>query len=116
MRGLLGVLVLVVGGWIAWSYVLRPAVVATPAPTPTAVSRPTATPEAPSGGVAVNNLANRFLAAWAAGRYAQMYDDLSPQAQRNITRKAFVARYQGITAEATIKRVQPLVVASATHD
>ena len=44
-----------------------------------------------------------------------MYDDLSPQAQRSITRQAFVARYKGITAQATIKRVQPLVVASATH-
>src|SRR5579875_2078580 len=115
MRALLGVLILVVGGWLAWSYVVRPAVVATqPAPTPTAVARPSPTPPAlPSGAAAVNALADRFLSSWAAGRYDRMYDDLSPQAQRSITRQAFVARYQGITAEATIKSVAPRVVASA---
>ena len=81
MRGLLAALVLVVGGWAVWSYVLRPALQLAPALQPAVLlAHPTATPRpAPSAQeVAVAAVARGFLSAWAAGRYGDMYRALSP--------------------------------------
>jgi penicillin-binding protein 2 len=116
MRGLLAAVVLVASGWAVWSYVLRPALQPAPTPPPTAlIVHPTATPRpAPSSQeVAVSSLARGFLSAWAAGRYGDMYRALAPAARRAITRAAFVDRYRGIAAEATLRRVQPAMTALA---
>ena len=116
MRGLLAALVLVASGWAVWSYVLRPALQPAPAPPPAAlIVHPTATPRpVPSSQeVAVSSLARGFLSAWATGRYGDMYRDLAPAARRAMTRAAFIDRYRGIAAEATLRRVQPAITALA---
>jgi len=113
---LLGILILILGGWAAWTYVLRPALqvpeaavnaTATPTvvlPTPTAVA-------VTDGNSAIAYRAQDFLAAWAAGRYDMMYRDLAPSAQQAISGTAFSARYKGIAAEATISSVHPSITA-----
>ena len=53
--------------------------------------------------------ASRFLTEWGAARYAAMYAALTPQAQGRIERAAFIKRYQGIMAEATVSRVRATV-------
>src|SRR5256714_2858230 len=116
MRGLLAALVLVASGWAVWSYVLRPALQPAIAPPPAAlIAHPTATPRpVPSSQeVAVSSLARAFLSAWATGRYGDMYRDLAPAARRAMTRAAFIGRYSGIAAEATLRRVQPAITALA---
>ena len=118
MKALLGMLVLAIGGWAVWSFVVRPAVqsAATPTPTPTAVivrHTPTPTPPpATSDQAAAVTVARDFLTAWGAGRYDDMYDVLSAGARSGITSSDFVTRYRGIVSEATIKAVQPAITGS----
>src|SRR5438105_804400 len=116
MRGLFAALVLVVGGWAVWMYVLRPALQPAPALHPTAlVAHPTATPRPVprAQDVAVTTVARGFLSAWAAGRYGDMYRALSPAVRSDLTHAAFAGRYKDIAAEATIRRVQPAIAAVA---
>jgi penicillin-binding protein 2 len=120
MARLLGVLILAVAGWAAWSYVLRPVLQPPASASQPAAIRATATPRpATTGGVAgpAAERARHFLSAWAAGRYADMYGDLSPLAQQAISRTAFVNRYAAIASVATITGVRPSITAmSATGD
>ncbi len=113
---LLGLIILILGGWAAWTYVLQPALqvpgTAVQAPATATVVAPT-----PTAIVVVdqnNAIAYRaqdFLAAWAAGRYDMMYRDLAPSAQQTISGTAFTARYHAIASEATISGVHPSITA-----
>src|SRR5579885_2537591 len=57
----------------------------------------------------VATAAQVFLQDWQAKDYAAMYDLLTAQAQKRIARAAFVSRYQGVMAAATVKQVQAAV-------
>ncbi len=116
MARLLSVLILIIGGWAAWVYVLNPALqpmiagpaAATPLRSPT--SSPSATPNPGERATTALFRAQDFSAAWMAGRYDVMYADLTPASRKSITRAAFSARYAGIMREATAGsvRVAPL--------
>lgn len=116
MKALLVLLVLGVGGWAVWSYVVGPAIRAqAPLPTPTAVvHRPTATltPLVGNQTAAASDVAQGFLSAWSKRRYDDMYDVLSPGARSVITATAFVARYNAIATVAGIAGVQPRLIAT----
>ena len=119
MTRLFGVLILAVAGWAVWSYVLRPVV--QPPTNPAAAVSPHATatprPTIPAGGNApAAAVARNFFAAWAGGHYAQMYGDLSPQAQQTISRTAFVNRYTVIANVATITSVRPAIMGVVARD
>ena len=110
MARLLGVLILAVAGWAAWSYVLRPAiqppVIASQPIAATATPRPTV----PAGGDGpAAGRARHFLSAWAGGHYDAMYGDLSSAARQAISRTAFVNRYTAIADVATITGVRPAI-------
>jgi penicillin-binding protein 2 len=49
--------------------------------------------------------ASAYLAAWSAGRYSDMYDLLASDAKANLSRDAFVQRYQAVSDEATITKI-----------
>lgn len=49
--------------------------------------------------------ASQFLNLWSAGRFSEMYAMLSSSAKATLSEKDFVAKYQALTAEATITRV-----------
>ncbi len=53
-----------------------------------------------------NDLIDLYGALWAAGDYDGLYDLISVEAQEAISREDFVARYQGIAAEAGLTSVQ----------
>ncbi|MBI2942192.1 MAG: penicillin-binding protein 2 [Chloroflexi bacterium] len=71
-------------------------------PIATALNRvipPTATPT-PASPVGI---AEAYLRAWQQRRYADLYNLLSAEAQRTISRDQFIERYQNITEMATIQ-------------
>ncbi|MFN8556514.1 MAG: NTF2-like N-terminal transpeptidase domain-containing protein [Dehalococcoidia bacterium] len=51
-------------------------------------------------------VAQRYFAAWQDGRYDAMYDLVSAASRQAIARDRFVARYEGIADEATIRAVR----------
>ncbi len=71
--------------------------------TPTAAPAPTALPAASPA----NEVATRFLRAWEAQRFPEMYEMLSRGAKTNISAERFVGRYQAITVGATINAIHP---------
>jgi penicillin-binding protein 2 len=76
--------------------------IAPPAPTFTVTidrSAPLANVPSPA------DAASAYLAAWAEGRYSDMYDLLASDAKASLTRDAFTQRYQAITAEASITKI-----------
>ncbi len=70
---------------------------------------PTPTPLPPS------EVAKQYLAAWDEGRYSDMYSLLSKSAQSSISKQQFVERYQAISDEATIIKVDARLAASAAN-
>lgn len=118
MARLLSVLILIVGGWAAWVYVLNPALqpmIAGPtaaAPLRTPTPRPSATPNLGDQANAALFRAQDFAGAWMAGRYDVMYADLAPASHKSITRAAFLARYTGIMQEATAGSVKTTLLPS----
>jgi penicillin-binding protein 2 len=72
----------------------------------------TPTPDAPSP----EFVGRRFLEAWSADDYDQMYALLSPDAQALTARDAFEARYRGVLAEATVYSFDAVGVAAGRLD
>ena len=58
--------------------------------------------------------ARAFLKAWGDGDYNAMYTMVAPSRQETITAEQFVARYKGITTEATIKSLK--VTVNSVHE
>ncbi|MGQ9571754.1 MAG: penicillin-binding protein 2 [Dehalococcoidia bacterium] len=74
---------------------------ATPSPTPPPSS---------------SDVAEEFLRLWQEGNYSQMYDLLASSAQAEISRQAFVDRYEAIAEEATITGVSYLFEPSSNPE
>lgn len=58
--------------------------------------------------------ARAFLKAWSEGDYNAMYQSVAPSRQETTPVDQFVARYKGITTEATITSVKPTL--TSTHE
>ena len=71
----------------------------TPAPSPTPVTF-------------AEDTARAFLKAWSESDYGAMYALLAPSRTETLTAEQFIARYQDIAMEATIKSVKPAFVSS----
>lgn len=56
-------------------------------------------------------VAGLFLGYWNTARYADMYGLISKEAKATITKDQFVARYQAITAEATVTKMTAALTA-----
>ena len=67
---------------------------------------PTSTPTLASA----EGVAREYLRAWQNGAYETMYSLLSPTAMVTISQEEFVARYEGIAAEATMTNLTASVV------
>jgi penicillin-binding protein 2 len=78
-----------------------------PAPTsmPTAEPSPTPAPS-PTPIPTPSNVAERYLKAWEASRFEEMYDLLSRLSQETISRERFVQRHKDITEGSTILSLQ----------
>ncbi len=113
MRALLSLVVLTVGGWVVWLYVVHPALQPQAiALTPTAVRTApaaTSTPTNDSRAGAASRVARDFLTAWSGRRYDDMYDALSPGARTAITSTAFVDRYSAISSVVGITKLVPQI-------
>ncbi len=75
---------------------------------------PTPIPMTPTPVVFAEDTARAFLKAWNAADYNAMYTMLAPSRKETITPEQFVARYQGIALEATIRSVKTIV--NAVHE
>lgn len=64
-----------------------------------------ATPGTPGRSATAAEVAQVYFAAWREGRYAEMYDLLTPAAQQSIAKERFAGRYAGIAEEATVQAV-----------
>ena len=71
-----------------------------PPPTETPVPTPT-----PVDTNAPRQLVEAWVALWSTGDYGSMYDLVSSDVQRQVSREKFVARYQEIAAEAGLEKV-----------
>ncbi len=60
---------------------------------------------AQGGASASSQLAERFVTAWSNGRYATMYADISPAAQRTVSEAAFAGAYEQALRTATATAV-----------
>jgi penicillin-binding protein 2 len=78
-----------------------PIVVVTHAPS-------TAVPSAPDQ-QAVARVASQYLSDWQRRQYSAMYDLLAASAQARISRQAFVNRYTGVLAEATVQSISSVL-------
>ncbi|MEW5719828.1 MAG: NTF2-like N-terminal transpeptidase domain-containing protein, partial [Chloroflexota bacterium] len=58
--------------------------------------------------------ARAFLKAWSEADYNAMYAMLAPSRQETVTAEQFIARYKGITLEATIKSIK--ITVNSAHE
>ena len=84
---------------------------ATTAPAVTIVARATTTPplQLSTDQRAAAHAAADFLTQWQAKQYGAMYGDLTAAAQQRISRNGFVARYNAIASEATIRSLSTTI-------
>ncbi len=74
-------------------------------------SAPTPEPT-PTPALFAEDTAREFLKAWGASDYNAMYARLAPSRQTTTTIDQFIARYKGITVEATITAIKPTFISA----